>query len=171
MYLRLAADGSGEWNNPRQFYGAAAEVMRRILIDHARAKRASKRGGTERPSTFDDALPIEFVSQLDDAELLDLHSALESLEKESERLRLSRPERAERIGDCCDGDGGRTEPDEPEGRTEGEEERSCGAVADSAASDDDGCCDGGCCDSGCCGTVGGGAGGASGGTVAPLVAR
>jgi len=43
-YLRLAGAGGG-FVNRAQFFGAAAEAMRRILIDHARAKASAKRGG------------------------------------------------------------------------------------------------------------------------------
>ena len=43
-YLRLVPAGSG-WENRRHFFGAAAEAMRRILVDHARRRGAEKRGG------------------------------------------------------------------------------------------------------------------------------
>ena len=43
-YLRLSGDESG-FNSRVHFYGAAAQVMRRILVDHARERRAGKRGG------------------------------------------------------------------------------------------------------------------------------
>src|SRR3954452_24191901 len=45
-YLRLAGDGEGpHWNSRGHFFAAAAQAMRRILVDAARAKRAEKRGG------------------------------------------------------------------------------------------------------------------------------
>jgi RNA polymerase sigma factor (TIGR02999 family) len=44
-YLRLVDQGQGNWHTRTHFYGAAAQVMRRILVDHARAKLAQKRGG------------------------------------------------------------------------------------------------------------------------------
>lgn len=47
-WLRISKDGEvgqGEWKNRRHFFGAAAEAMRRILIDRARARQALKRGG------------------------------------------------------------------------------------------------------------------------------
>lgn len=43
-YLRLASGHSGRFNNRIHFYGAAAQAMRRILVDHARLRRARKRG-------------------------------------------------------------------------------------------------------------------------------
>lgn len=50
VYVRLIARGEQSWDNRRHFFGAAAEAMRRILIDHARARGAAKRrppGGRE----------------------------------------------------------------------------------------------------------------------------
>ncbi len=44
-YLRLIGDIDDDWQNRRHFFAAAAEAMRRILIDHARAKKSQKRGG------------------------------------------------------------------------------------------------------------------------------
>ena len=45
VYLRMAAGGRGNWSSRSQFFFAAAEAMRRILIDHARARGQLKRGG------------------------------------------------------------------------------------------------------------------------------
>jgi RNA polymerase sigma factor (TIGR02999 family) len=47
-YVKLMANDHIEWRDRVQFYGAAAESMRRILIDHARAKGRAKRGGEHR---------------------------------------------------------------------------------------------------------------------------
>src|SRR5687768_3373381 len=44
-YLRLVQQRYDTWNNRAHFYGAAAGIMRRILVDHARARRTAKRGG------------------------------------------------------------------------------------------------------------------------------
>ncbi len=44
-YLRLAGQERMEWKNRAQFYGVAAQLMRRVLVDHARANLAGKRGG------------------------------------------------------------------------------------------------------------------------------
>jgi RNA polymerase sigma factor (TIGR02999 family) len=46
-YLKLVDQHRIEWRNRAQFFGVAAQVMRRILIDHARAQRAAKRGAGE----------------------------------------------------------------------------------------------------------------------------
>ena len=46
MYLRLVDQRRAQWVNRVQFFGVAAQLMRRILVDHARARRADKRGGS-----------------------------------------------------------------------------------------------------------------------------
>ena len=71
-YLRLAGSDCRDWQNRSYFFGAAAEAMRRILIDNARAKQSLKRGGDkERLDIMDIALPEEGYSgnviALDDA--------------------------------------------------------------------------------------------------------
>jgi RNA polymerase sigma factor (TIGR02999 family) len=61
----------------------AARTMRRILVDHARAKKSVKRGGGERNLT----LPVEVPDGMDDnLSVLDLHTALESLAENDEGL-------------------------------------------------------------------------------------
>jgi len=47
-YLRLVDHESLSWQNRAHFFGVAATVMRRILVDHARSRRAEKRGGSAR---------------------------------------------------------------------------------------------------------------------------
>src|SRR5687767_9921286 len=46
-YLRLVDQRDAKWQNRAHFYGIAAQLMRRILVDHAREKHAEKRGGAE----------------------------------------------------------------------------------------------------------------------------
>src|SRR5215471_18535674 len=46
-YLRLVDQKNARWQNRAQFYGVAAQLMRRILVDHARQHQAAKRGGTD----------------------------------------------------------------------------------------------------------------------------
>src|SRR6266567_4030617 len=45
-YLKLIDQKSARWQNRAQFYGVAAQLMRRILVDHARQHQAAKRGGS-----------------------------------------------------------------------------------------------------------------------------
>ncbi|HZE69147.1 MAG TPA: ECF-type sigma factor [Pyrinomonadaceae bacterium] len=46
-YIRLVDQKNARWQNRAQFFGIAAEMMRRILVDHARARHRSKRGGAD----------------------------------------------------------------------------------------------------------------------------
>ena len=76
-YMRLVDQTRIEWQNRAQFLGIASQMMRRILVDHARAKNAERRGGGVPNVTFTDALgKIE-----SDDQLLRLHDALDVLAK------------------------------------------------------------------------------------------
>ena len=55
-YLRLVANPSDSWQNRAHFFATAAQVMRRILVDQARARKAEKRGGEMQPLALDEAL-------------------------------------------------------------------------------------------------------------------
>src|SRR5207247_777376 len=44
-YLRLVDQREADWQNRAQFFGVAAQMMRRVLVDHARRKQAAERGG------------------------------------------------------------------------------------------------------------------------------
>jgi RNA polymerase sigma factor (TIGR02999 family) len=56
VYLRLVDQKNTRWESRSQFFGLAAQLMRRILVDHARARRAGTRGGGLLPVTFDEEL-------------------------------------------------------------------------------------------------------------------
>ena len=76
-YLRLVAQQPSSMKNRAQFFALAARMMRRILIDHARAKNAGKRGGADTPR-----LGLTDAGQLKDEGNLDplvLHDALVNL--------------------------------------------------------------------------------------------
>ena len=76
-YLRLVdADQEESWNSRGHFFAAAAEAMRRILVDSARRKRAEKHGGARRRVNLDDADAV--AASLPD-DLLALDEALEHL--------------------------------------------------------------------------------------------
>lgn len=55
-YLRMVDQTSTTWQNRAQFFGVAAQIMRRVLVDHARAHQAVKRGGVREKLEFDEAL-------------------------------------------------------------------------------------------------------------------
>ncbi len=75
-WLRLAGPGEGSWKNRAHFFGAAAEAMRRILVEYARRKQSLKRGaGAERVELEDSALVLTAPPD----ELLAVHEALDQL--------------------------------------------------------------------------------------------
>jgi RNA polymerase sigma factor (TIGR02999 family) len=79
-YLRLVdAEQARHWNGRGHFFAAAAEAMRRILINRARDRGALKRGGNWRRIDFD-AITDPLATA--DAELLDLEEALEQLARD-----------------------------------------------------------------------------------------
>jgi|SRR5579862_5810403 len=57
-YLRLIDWKNVQWKNRGHFLGVAAQVMRRVLVDYARARRYDKRGGGARPVSLDEAPPV-----------------------------------------------------------------------------------------------------------------
>jgi len=78
-WLRLGGDRQPAWANRAHFFAAAAEAMRRILIDHARRKLAAKHGGQlEKLSASDTGFDLP-AGTADDAELLLVNDALEAL--------------------------------------------------------------------------------------------
>jgi len=81
-YLRLLGNGPAQWDNRRHFFAAAAEAMRRILVEHARRKHSLKRGGAHRRVDLEDGLPAisSPCDRIDD--LLGLSDALDRLAAE-----------------------------------------------------------------------------------------
>jgi RNA polymerase sigma-70 factor, ECF subfamily len=78
-YLRLVDQSRVEWKNRAHFFGVAAQVMRRILVDHARGRLADKRGAGAQRITLDDGNVGAVDEQAGGVDLLDLHDALERL--------------------------------------------------------------------------------------------
>ena len=76
-YLRLVDQRKAKWQNRAQFYGIAAQLMRRILVDHARQHKATKRGGSDQQRLS--ITSAHDVSTKPDLDLLALHEALEEL--------------------------------------------------------------------------------------------
>lgn len=81
-YVRLINARRVSWQNRAHFYGIAARVMRRILVDFAREKSYQKRGGGAFQITLNDDLA---VSPNDDPDLLALDEALNELARVDER--------------------------------------------------------------------------------------
>lgn len=81
-YAKLLGDTDLSWESRAHFFNAAAQAMRRILIDHARTKNAIKRGGQQ------NRVPISLVDlaeQQDPTEIMALEEAMQTLEREDER--------------------------------------------------------------------------------------
>ena len=81
-WMRLADSGT-DWQNRRHFFGAAAEAMRRVLVDHARRRDAAKRGGGLHRVTLTN---LNIESPDADVDLLALEDALTELEQKSPRM-------------------------------------------------------------------------------------
>ena len=77
-YIRLLGNGGASWDNRAHFFSAAAEAMRRILIDNARRRTALKRGGNQVQVTLGDVSDGETAHNED---LLAVNEALDRLEE------------------------------------------------------------------------------------------
>jgi len=81
-YVRLVNGKAVEWNDRTHFLAVSARVMRRILVDHARARRYQKRGGDAARVTLDEGL---VVTDEPGPDFVALDDALEALSKFDER--------------------------------------------------------------------------------------
>jgi RNA polymerase sigma factor (TIGR02999 family) len=81
-YLRLVSDRDIKWESRGQFFGIAARLMRRVLVDDARKRRAVKAGGTQIQVPLDEAMA---TVQSQAADLVALDDALKNLEIRSKR--------------------------------------------------------------------------------------
>ncbi len=85
-WLRLTQAGERDWKNRAYFFAAAAQAMRRILVDHARRKARFKHGGGQQRINVDD---LTVAEPTPDEKVLLVNEALEQLEKENpERARI-----------------------------------------------------------------------------------
>lgn len=105
VWLRLVAPNRTKWQNRTEFFSAAAEAMRRILVDHARRKQSLKRGGDLGRQEFDEdsiefAVPTTELLAIDEA--LDLLARKDPLVAELVKLRyyvgMTMPEAAAAMG-------------------------------------------------------------------------
>lgn len=81
-YLRLVDQKNVHWQNRAHFFGIAAQLMRRILVDHARTKKRAKRGGSDIRVSLDEATAVAKAQDLD---VVALDEALERLAKIDEQ--------------------------------------------------------------------------------------
>jgi RNA polymerase sigma factor (TIGR02999 family) len=75
-YLRLVDQKNPHWQNRAQFFGIAAQLMRRVLVDHARARHRAKRGGRNIRISFDEEVA---AGRSNYVELIDIDEALNKL--------------------------------------------------------------------------------------------
>lgn len=81
-YIRLVDWQNTNWQNRTHFFAVAAQIMRNILVDHARKKKAEIHGGNLQKLALDEAISF---SQMKEVDLVDLDDALQSLAKLDER--------------------------------------------------------------------------------------
>src|SRR5688572_23908603 len=79
-YLKLFGQRDVDWQNRGHFFGVAAQLMRRILVDYARHERRQKRGGGSVPIALDDVVAAAMPSA-EAVDTLDLDRALTKLER------------------------------------------------------------------------------------------
>jgi RNA polymerase sigma-70 factor (ECF subfamily) len=85
-YLRLVDQKSMRWQNRAQFFGIAAQLMRRILVDHARAKQRAKRGGSDVRVSLTDATSITKDPDLDLVELDEALTRLAEIDPQQSKI-------------------------------------------------------------------------------------
>jgi RNA polymerase sigma factor (TIGR02999 family) len=85
-YLRLRGLGGVPWHDRTHFFAIASRIMRRLLVDHARAKMAQKRGSDSPRVVVSEGYHEEIQPAMDAAELIDLDRALDELATEAPRL-------------------------------------------------------------------------------------
>lgn len=85
-YLKLINAQDVTWRDRSHFLAVCARVMRRILVDHARARRSQKRGGHAAKVTFDEALVVSNEAGQDFAALDDALDALAKFDERKSRV-------------------------------------------------------------------------------------
>lgn len=83
VFLRLKAEGGKTWDSDAQFFGAAAEAMRRVLVDYARGKHAQKRGGGWKRQDLE-SVGLEVQSSPE--RILEINEALAALDQDDQQL-------------------------------------------------------------------------------------
>ena len=85
-YLKLVDQRRGDWLNRAHFYGVASQVMRRLLVDHARRHNADKRGNDVEFVTIDEGLNVPAPDQIPVLLLDDVIGRLEKLDQRLAQL-------------------------------------------------------------------------------------
>ena len=85
-YVRLVDQHNVQWQNRAQFFGMAAQMMRRILVDHARTKKRAKRGGSDIRISLDDATVAVKGQDLDVVEVDEALTRLAKIDEQQSRV-------------------------------------------------------------------------------------
>lgn len=85
-YMRLVGQRAVDWDNRAQFFGIAAVTMRRILVNHAHAHGAAKRGHGLKPVTLSAANDVGYEPDIDLVELDEALTALATLDERQARV-------------------------------------------------------------------------------------
>jgi RNA polymerase sigma factor (TIGR02999 family) len=85
-FLKLVDQRAVQWQSRAHFFGIAAQAMRRILVDHARAHAADKRGGGESPVSLDEARLIGVAPNVDLIALDEALTRLAAIDPQQSRL-------------------------------------------------------------------------------------
>ena len=85
-YLRLAGQNPPQWQNRAHFFGIAARIMRQILVEYARGRNTSKRGGDACRITLDDSIAQPQQTDVDVVELDRALTELSELDEQQGRI-------------------------------------------------------------------------------------
>jgi RNA polymerase sigma factor (TIGR02999 family) len=85
-YVRLVDQRNMQWQNRAHFFGIAAQMMRRILVDHARSKKRAKRGGSEVRVSLDEATVAVKGQDLDVVALDEALQRLAEIDEQQSRV-------------------------------------------------------------------------------------
>jgi RNA polymerase sigma factor (TIGR02999 family) len=85
-YVRLVDQRNMQWQNRAHFFGIAAQMMRRILVDHARSKKRTKRGGSEVRVSLDEATVAVKGQDLDVVALDEALQRLAEIDEQQSRV-------------------------------------------------------------------------------------
>ena len=85
-YLKLVDQKNVHWQNRAHFFGIAAQLMRRILVDHARAKKRTKRGGSDIRVSFNEANVMAPSQNLDIVALDEALARLSEIDEQQSRI-------------------------------------------------------------------------------------
>ena len=85
-YVRMVDWENVSWENRAQFFAVAAQVMRRVLVDHARGRNAAKREGSQHKLALDEAVSFASEKELDVLALEDAFLSLEKLDPRQAKI-------------------------------------------------------------------------------------